>query len=170
MLLNPTVTYGAILSAKKTFLNNPIKKIVRPKVKKLSALILFFIASICGKKFLAKTIGPAISWGKKLTKNKWSRKGNGFTILSRISNKRAICWKVKKDIASGIIKFKLIGKSKKEFIKKYLYLNQPINARLKKTPISKTYLNLFLYIEWANKKFINTDDNKSINHFGSFQA
>ena len=36
MLLKPTVTYGAILSAKKTFLNNPIKKIARPRVKKFN--------------------------------------------------------------------------------------------------------------------------------------
>ena len=170
MLLNPTVTYGAILSAKKTFLNNPIKKIARPKVKKFNKLTLFLTAFICGKKLLAKTIGPAISWGKKLTKNKWSSKGKGFTILSRTSYKRAICWKVKNDIASGIIIFKLIFKSKKEFIKKYLYLNQPINRRLKKTPNSKAYLNLLLYIDLANKKFIKTDDSISINHFGSFQA
>ena len=52
----------------------------------------------------AKTIGPAINWGKKLTKNKWSKNFSGLMLLSWTSTKKAICWNVKNDIASGINK------------------------------------------------------------------
>ena len=47
------------------------------------------------------TIGPAINCGKKVTNRKYFSRSYSRASPRAVSTRKAICWKVKKEIASG---------------------------------------------------------------------
>ena len=78
---------GAKLSARTTFLNSPMTKIVSPSIRLLGLIANAHGPLICEKISLWWVIGPASSCGKNITKKQYSRKSCSATLPRLVSTR-----------------------------------------------------------------------------------